>query len=1093
MKRTLFTSTTFAAIACFILLSGMFVYGQNNTFYRKYNLPGMQGALQLEVTDDGGFIATGQHEGSGSNGDCDVYAYKLDVCGNIDWFRIYGTAGQDGGKSIIQLNDGTFLVSGLYQAVGNGRAFNMRLDANGNILWIKRYAFEWMMYAKEAQNGDFISLGRNAGQIYLLRTDSNGNVIWTKLVTGLGDMGLYLDELPNQDIVITSVQSSYGRDFTAAKFDSQGNMLWSKAYGGSGWTDSDHTAWSCKAAVNTAENTMVVTTPTYMGGFAGENVLVSKISLVDGSVIWAKAFGGGGRDQSRDITHFPGGYAIVGHSDSYPTAANPGQSIYEALGEKDIMLFAISENGNLLWTRTYGGASRDKGAGVKYNNDNGFSISAFTSSDYFGNADASFDPLFIKTDSVGIVGCQMASPNLGVVPITLIAYQAGASQGVAIANDNPPINMVPYTPNDQYVCQSCNSTPLFSLSDTTVCINEPVYLTNTTIVGLTCFQQWNVNGVTYSGDIDPMISFPVAGDYSIYLYSTCGINSDTVVKTIHVLAPVINAPDFLCEDAVPAQMTSNIPNGTWSGQNVNQAGVFTPQGSAQGNYTVYYNVPEYCQVSDSIQVRELPVLAVDPDTAFCFSANYTVNATSNVNYVYNWSPALNLSQANVSNPTFSATNNSNANQNFPYTVTVTDQVSTCVSIDNIILTVFPAPNVNAGQDDIVCDGDQYTQTANGAISYVWNNNLPNNSSVLLPLGVNELWVVGTDANSCTNADTVLVNIVANPIVFAGSDTFICIGEGYPLAATSQQANVFDWSGNMVNGDVFTPNQIGDVSLVVTGTDVNACIGLDTMELEVHPLPVVDFDYGVDCYSTNVSLTNNSSINNQYNETLLYSWYLNGNLISNNPNGLTYDFGASGNANVQLVVESVPGGCRDSLTQVIDVPTNPTANLSFLQNCDYVVDLTGSFPSSENILSSSWLVNNVTVGQNNPTFQYQFPTYGEFTVTYTVTNDYPCVYNTTQVIDLIEQESLALQIVPNVITPNNDGVNDEIDFSTFLDECIDFEVYILNRWGNVVYKSKRDGLSFKGDDLDGQMLNEGVYFYKLMSNDELRHGNITIIR
>ncbi len=1080
-------------MATVLVCSMSFVYGQNNTFYRKYNLPGMQGALQLEVTDDGGFIATGQHEGSGSNGDCDVYAYKLDVCGNIDWFRIYGTAGQDGGKSIIELNDGTFLVSGLYQAVGNGRAFNMRLDANGNILWIKRYAFEWMMYSKEAQNGDFICLGRNAGQIYLMRTTSNGTVIWTKLVTGLGDMGLFLEELPNQDIVITSVQASYGRDFTAARFDSQGNMLWSKAYGGTGWTDSDHTTWSCKAAVNTAENTMVVTTPTYMGGFAGENVLVSKISLVDGSVIWAKAFGGGGRDQSRDITHFPGGYAIVGHSDSYPVAANPAQNINEALGEKDILLFAIDENGNLLWSRTYGGASRDKGVGVKYNLDNGFSISAFTTSDYFGNVDSSFDPLFIKTDSVGVVGCQMASPVLGVAPISLQTYVAGVSQAVTIANDSPPINMVPYTPNDQYVCQSCSSVPLFSLSDTSVCINEPVYLTNTTIVGLTCFQEWNVDGVSYTGDIDPTISFPAPGDYSIYLYSTCGINSDTVVKTIHVLAPVINAPDFLCEDAVPAQLTSNIPNGSWSGQNINQSGIFNPQGSSQGSYTVNYNVPEYCQVSDSIEIRDLPILSIDPDTAFCVTANYVINATNNVNYTYTWAPAQNLSQGNVSNPTFSATNTTSANQNFPYTVTVTDQVSTCVSAENIVLTVFPAPNVYAGQDDIVCEGDLYTQVANGAISYAWDNSLPNSASVLLPLGVNELVVVGTDANACTNSDTVLVTIVSNPIVFAGNDALICIGEGYPLAATSQQANVFDWNGNLVNGDVFSPTQIGDFTLSVTGTDVNACIGRDTMLLEVHPLPVVDFDYSVDCYSTSVSLVNTSSINNQYNETLLYSWYLNNTLISTDPNGLTYDFGAAGNASVELIVESVPGGCLDSLTQVIDVPTNPTANLSFLQNCEYIVDLTGTFPSSENILSSTWLVNNVTVGNDNATIQYQFPTYGEFTVTYTVTNDYPCVYSTTQVIDLVEQESLAEQIVPNVITPNNDGVNDEIDFSQFLDECIDFEVYILNRWGNVVFKAKRDEISFKGNDIDGQMLNEGVYFYKLVWNDEVRHGNITIIR
>ncbi|NDB34912.1 MAG: hypothetical protein EB023_06115, partial [Flavobacteriia bacterium] len=87
----------------------------------------MQGALQMEVTNDGGFIATGQHEGNGSHGDCDIYVYKLDVCGNIDWFKIYGTGAQEGGKSIFQMNDGTFLVSGLYSgSPSNYRAFNMK-------------------------------------------------------------------------------------------------------------------------------------------------------------------------------------------------------------------------------------------------------------------------------------------------------------------------------------------------------------------------------------------------------------------------------------------------------------------------------------------------------------------------------------------------------------------------------------------------------------------------------------------------------------------------------------------------------------------------------------------------------------------------------------------------------------------------------------------------------------------------------------------------------------------------------------------------------------------------------------------------------
>ena len=64
------------------------VNSQDNTFFRKYNLYGMQGGLQLSVTSDGGFIATGQHEGNGGNGECDIYVYRVDLCGNIVWFKL---------------------------------------------------------------------------------------------------------------------------------------------------------------------------------------------------------------------------------------------------------------------------------------------------------------------------------------------------------------------------------------------------------------------------------------------------------------------------------------------------------------------------------------------------------------------------------------------------------------------------------------------------------------------------------------------------------------------------------------------------------------------------------------------------------------------------------------------------------------------------------------------------------------------------------------------------------------------------------------------------------------------------------------------
>jgi hypothetical protein len=139
-----------------------------------------------------------------------------------------------------------------------------------------------------------------------MRTDNQGNPIWSRQITGLGDMGLWLDELPNGDIIISSVGAGLGRDITAARLDATGNFIWNNSYGGTGWTDQDHTTWSCKGVVDLSDNSLVVTSPTYLGGMAGENILVAKLSLTDGSIIWSKAYGGAVRDQSRDITLHPG-------------------------------------------------------------------------------------------------------------------------------------------------------------------------------------------------------------------------------------------------------------------------------------------------------------------------------------------------------------------------------------------------------------------------------------------------------------------------------------------------------------------------------------------------------------------------------------------------------------------------------------------------------------------------------------------------------------------------------------------------------------------------------------------------------------------
>lgn len=72
--------------------------------------------------------------------------------------------------------------------------------------------------------------------------------------------------------------------------------------------------------------------------------------------------------------------------------------------------------------------------------------------------------------------------------------------------------------------------------------------------------------------------------------------------------------------------------------------------------------------------------------------------------------------------------------------------------------------------------------------------------------------------------------------------------------------------------------------------------------------------------------------------------------------------------------------------------------------------------------------------------------------------------------------------PNVITPNNDGVNDILRFDIDFND-VKFSIY--NRWGTLVYESNNTKAGWTGRSIVGTKLSEGVYFYII--DGELPNG------
>lgn len=84
-------------------------------------------------------------------------------------------------------------------------------------------------------------------------------------------------------------------------------------------------------------------------------------------------------------------------------------------------------------------------------------------------------------------------------------------------------------------------------------------------------------------------------------------------------------------------------------------------------------------------------------------------------------------------------------------------------------------------------------------------------------------------------------------------------------------------------------------------------------------------------------------------------------------------------------------------------------------------------------------------------------------------------------------------IPNVFSPNSDGINDEwsVPFS-----LKNHEILILNRWGNLVTILDFENPIWKGLTSDNSDCSDGVYFYvirKIKNGRKIRTGNITIVR
>lgn len=159
------------------------------------------------------------------------------------------------------------------------------------------------------------------------------------------------------------------------------DIVWSKRYGGA-FNEGGY------AYAPSAGGGYIAVGSTFSYGAGDHDVyLVCTDSL--GETLWTRTFGGALADYGHDIVlTADSGYIIVG------TTLSSGH------GKEDLYLLRVNRYGDLLWSKTYGGAQTDEGWSVRPTLDNGYILCGTTASSGAGYGDLWLFKMNANGDSV---------------------------------------------------------------------------------------------------------------------------------------------------------------------------------------------------------------------------------------------------------------------------------------------------------------------------------------------------------------------------------------------------------------------------------------------------------------------------------------------------------------------------------------------------------------------------------------------------------------------------------------------------------------------------------------------------------------------
>lgn len=599
----------------------------------------------------------------------------------------------------------------------------------------------------------------------------------------------------------------------------------------------------------------------------------------------------------------------------------------------------------------------------------------------------------------------------------------------------------------------------------------------------------NFGQVTYS--IDNGVNFQAsatfsglsAGLYQVVALDSAGF-SDTLV---YVLAGdgnfigSVNAVDPLCNGASNGELSVTLTGGSAPFlYSFDGGGVYGSSATATGLPTGIYNVvvqdASYCFDTASVVLTEPAVVSF---THSVINASCPANDGSITIAASGGSGAL---QYSINGGTsFQAGNAFTGLAVGVYTIVVQD-ANGCTSTSDVILGSAPGfgPDIiMLNHINPLCNG-----SANGSITVIAMGATPltysidggstfTGSNVFTSLTPGSYPVIAADGNGCLSGSLVVITEpgVLQSVITAFNET--CVGgDGsvnlFTSGGTSPYQYSFDGGVSFSSSSSLLNQSGGSFNIVVT--DNNGCTENATVTLTSGSGPTIQ---GISVVNASCPGVNDGSIDiSAISQSGSIAYSIDGGLVMH-PIG-SFSNLTTGTYDVYLVDAN---GCSTSQTVIISGPVTPFADFTADVNSGFIPFTVNFTNNSIGATGNDWSFGVTGATANTTDASYTYTTGGTYVVMLVVT-DGVCNDTATVTIEVDGEPGIT---IPNIFTPNNDGVNDF--FFAQPVGITQLSGVIYNRYGEIVYLWEGPEGGWDGRTIPaGVPCSDGVYFYLITATD-----------